>query len=139
MQAFQELSQRFDGLEQRDQQRVAATQQRAAENVFLQQMETIRGELKKDGYPDGALTDEAIRAAFIVANGNMAAAQKILSDQRAAFLTSNAPTPPTGGELDLSGGTPRAPAKKPAEDSWSQARTGAQEFLRRGNKTSAQG
>lgn len=140
VQYIQGLEAKVNQLEQGFTQQQNQAREAAQNRLLQQQFGTMRETLKNGGFPDDALTDEALRSALITANGNVQAAIKFLTDQRSAILKSF--TNSSGPEdLDLPNGAPPTPPKPTREprDGFEAARAGATNYLKRQNRAAAQG
>jgi hypothetical protein len=127
--------------QQREQQRVEE-RQNAAYNTAVSY---IRQQAEQAGFPKGSLSDEHIRAAIVVGNGNREAALKHLVDLRSqmvkGFVQTN--TTQTGRPTLPNGAPPSRPERQRQGGNRSPgfdgARTGAEQFLRQQNQASARG
>lgn len=127
----QELQQ---GFQQDRAQRTQTVQDRAFE-IRIGQM---RDALKKSGWPEELLTDQALTAEVLVHRGNFGQAAKALIDRRTALLKS-ATARPEPEPAEMPHGAPPSPSRRETPgtkpgDPWAGARKSAESRLARANR-----
>ena len=149
--SMQPILQELQGLRQWQQQQMEREQQTERQRVEQRQNQVfqaalthVRAQAEAAGYPKGSLTDEAIRAAIVVGNGNREAAVKHLVDLRSGlvkgFVQEN--TTRTGKPNLPNGAPPSRPERQKVggnRSGFDGARSGAEQFLRQANESSARG
>jgi hypothetical protein len=134
-----QLRAQFEELKQEREQEKRTRQEQIQDQLLDRRMTNMKEELKKAGYPEEALSDEALTAQILVHRGNIEAATKSLVDQRAAILKGF--TKGTDEDLDLPNGLPESnlvPEPQERDGSWGVARNKAHARLRRENASAAQ-
>lgn len=133
-----QIGQLTNGFQNQQSQQQAAQQQA----LLNQQLGNMRETLKGEGYPEQAMTDEALKSAIVVARGNVQQAVQNLLTQRNAllkgFVKTNQETQP--GSLQMPNGVPQTSTqpKPKSNDPWAVADAGAANFLKKQNAAAAQ-
>jgi hypothetical protein len=151
-QYLQPLQQQIGELTQWQQDQLAREQERQRQQMeqrqnqaFTQAVAKVKTDVVASGYPEELLTDEAIRAAIITANGQVDAAVQHFVNMRTGLLKGFVDQrQPQGQKPNVAnGGPPRPPeprqrrggSRNPTFDA---ARDGAEQFLKSRNQADAE-
>lgn len=138
----QELMQRIDQLEGGVNQFTSSHRQQVEDAVLKRQVDSMKEQLVKAGYPEEALSQEGLLSTYIAHRGNVNAAVQSMVQMRMAllkgFTTPNGEPVPSGGDdndLTLPNGAPTArPSRKAGRRSSvikPDVRAGALQYLKK--------
>lgn len=157
MQMFQQmlapLTEKLQGVENYVQSQQQRETQRTQDQLLTQSLTGMKDQLKAAGFPEeifgneeGQISDQYLTGQIVAHRGDVSTAVQSINTLRNGILKGFAggPTPKPGqGELNMPNGAPPTPGKAEASarnkgDGFSEARAGAENFLRQAQNASAQ-